>query len=237
MVPLVLLTRPLPQSRDFAALVPRDLCDFVMAPLLDVQTVTPDWSALSGQPDAVIVTSARAFAAFEGADDLKTRPLYAVGPRTAEEARARGFHTVIGPFETVGDLCAGVMARVPRFSRLLYVRGEDIRMDLRAVLSGYPIDEVIAYKALPVAAFPATVVEVFPQLHAVTLFSPRSGQIFLNLLRFYGLEAMCARINLLSLSSSVLESVGSIPWKSVRVAEHPDSDSMVSALTHLLRTE
>lgn len=237
MVPLVLLTRPLPQSREFAELLPSSLCEFIYAPLLEVQTVVPDWPPSKGLPEALIVTSARAFSALSHEDRFKDIPLYAVGPRTAEEAKVCGFRSVIGPFETVQDLCAGVVANIPRFSRLLYVRGEDIRMDLRAVLNGYPIDEVIAYKALPITVFPPEVVDVFPKLHTLTLFSPRSGQILLNLLRKYELESACAQINLLSLSSSVLESVGSIPWKSAKVAEHPDSASMVSALTHLLRTE
>lgn len=99
--PTLLLTRPLAQSRRFAAeFAARYGADWpvVISPLLEIVTVPAE------VPPApvVVFTSESAVAPFAALSPAAGRRAWCVGPRTAKVAEAAGFVPILGPGEAQG---------------------------------------------------------------------------------------------------------------------------------------
>lgn len=127
------------------------------------------------------------------------------------------------------------MQSVVAGGRILYLRGEDVSLDLAARYPDYVWSERILYRADPVVTFPDEVLSVFDKIHTITLFSRRSAVVFTSLIRQYGLEKALKNINLLSLSAGVLDSAKDFDWRGRFVAQRPDTQSMIAVLTTLLQ--
>ena len=96
--PLCLLTRPLAQSRAFAAEMPG--VDCLIAPILRIEALPFDAAQVARAP-GLIFTSANAVP-FAGPG--QGRPALVVGPQTAAAARATGFAVEEGPGDAQGLL-------------------------------------------------------------------------------------------------------------------------------------
>ncbi len=233
--PLVLVTRPLEQAKEFADSLRVRGYDPLLCPLLDV--VAQDGNFDPHLPyDAVVVTSGQVFSGSCDFSPLFNLPLLCVGVVTAEKARLSGF-TKISVWKNSADLKEGLVERLQGSARVLYLRGTDIREDLEKALPQFIWDQQVLYEARPVTEFPPHIRDNFTKLHSVTLFSARAGVVFADLIRHYGLEGAIRGINLVSISGAVEETVSLLPWKKSLVASQPDTASMISALTFLLREE
>lgn len=234
MVSLVLVTRPLEQAGEFAKAVMDCGAEALICPMLKIvpRFFDPESFHL---PDAVIVTSGQVFSC--GADFSRVfhLPLYCVGAVTSDKARYAGFLDVRPFSQDVTTLLENLTHDVPFGSRLLYLRGRDVRIDLEAVLPQYSLDQKIIYQADPVGELSPEIIRIFPEIHTVALFSARSGVVFARHMLQYGFQNMMGGVNLLSLSSVVQESVSEFEWRSCVIAPQPDMLSMVCALTTLLQ--
>ena len=84
-------------------------------------------------------------------------PLFAVGARSAEAARAAGFSEVVSADGDVDDLIGLLAARFGGSGvRLLYLAGEDRAGDLAASLAahGIEVETAVVYRAVPDEEFP-----------------------------------------------------------------------------------
>lgn len=226
--PAVLITRPLSEAQGFSDLVAALGCEPVCEPLLKIEPVPQDFS---GVPDALIATSPQAFN-LTYPQAWKDVPLFVMGDSSARRAEAAGFMRVAssaGDFTRLMDL---IHERVPADSRLYYLRGETVRHDLRAELPQHEIVDFIVYHAAPVRSLSPRVTGLLREgdIAVVTLFSPRSGQIFADLMRSAGLVQACRNIKVLCLSPAVLDSVLSLPWRAKRIADVTDQNGMADAL-------
>src|SRR6185369_10963377 len=133
----------------------------IVVPLLSMQTIDADFAGPYG---AVLMTSAnaaRAIAAHARAAELRALPVYAVGSRTAEAARASGFANVASADGALVDLVRSVAARFSGSpTRLLYLAGQDRAADLAAELGahGIAVDTVVTYRAVAAESLPADLV-------------------------------------------------------------------------------
>jgi uroporphyrinogen-III synthase len=137
----VLVTRPAVQAARTAARLTALGHEALVSPLLCLEP--RDWTLPARQPDALIATSANAFAGGIP-PDLRTLPLYCVGRRTAEAAVAAGFADA----RVTGDgTAAGLFAALPRGdARYLYLSGRDISTPPPRDLS---IERVVTYEMVP----------------------------------------------------------------------------------------
>ena len=93
-------------------------------------------------PDALLLTSARALAALtpDQTHSLATCPVYAVGRRTAEAARRRGFKDVrVGGPDAPGLARLLVLTARPG-ARLLYLAGRVRKPEMESALRGWGYD-------------------------------------------------------------------------------------------------
>jgi uroporphyrinogen-III synthase len=139
-LPLLLLTRPLDQSRAFARGIPAEV---VIAPLTRIEPL--DWDRrLAAGVAGVILTSANAVPAVA---QLAPLPAFCVGGATARAAARAGFSA----HAAAGDAVALVadLARLRPAGPLLHAHGLHLARDMAAALAplGIPVRSAVVYAA------------------------------------------------------------------------------------------
>jgi uroporphyrinogen-III synthase len=183
----------------------------------------------------VLATSAngiRGFAARSVERDLR---VYAVGPQTAAEARAFGFHDVISAGGDSAALAAMVMRMAnPGKGRLLHAAGAETAGRLREVLEsgGFDVQTLVLYEAVAVDSLSAQAEDLLRQnlLDGVLLFSPRSGAIFSTLVSRPELAASCENITAFCISPATAAAVSAVKFARVAVAAAPDQAAMLDMI-------
>ena len=152
----LVLTRPQEDSERSAAALRARGHEVLIAPLMQVETIAADIRTHWG---AIIVTSANAataIATHPARDALIKLPVYAVGKRSADAARAAGFADVTSAGGDLRDLLRIISARRPDSQApLLYLAGEDRSGDLIGDLAvhGIAAELAVVYRAVT-APFP-----------------------------------------------------------------------------------
>ncbi len=238
---LILITRPLEESRLFARKLRHEGFEVMVEPMLEIALLDfklPDFSEYQG----LIFTSVngvRAMAARLGKkiSDIECA-CYCVGDRTAREARAQGFDKALSAKGTASDLVNYVEKKITDKTRpLLYVRGEHTAQPIEKILGGmgFHIDCVIVYKAKVVTKLSPECIAAIKEGHigAVTFFSKRTVETFLREVKKNGLLKEFFAIKLLSLSDSMLECVRPYRRARTHTARTPDGPGMLQLLRKL----
>jgi uroporphyrinogen-III synthase len=219
--------------------------DVLLAPMLRFEPVafSDDGEARYG---AVIVTSANALRAIESSPAIElllARPLFAVGERTAEAARAAGFRniaTAAGDLATLRDVivAAARSKTLKKAGTLLYLAGADLAGDLAGELGerGFNVVTRITYRMIPVQSLPGEVCDAFAagRIEAVLHYSRRSARAFLEAVRAAGLEISALALPQCCISepvASILRDVGAVQ---VPVAREPNENGLFEALKRAL---
>lgn len=213
--PTLLLTRPVDDSRRFAALLP-DL-PALISPVIRIEPVPHDAQALAAAR-VLVFTSGHAIAA---AGPGRGRRAYCVGPRTAELARAAGFDVVQGP----GD-AEGLMPILRKVDEpLVHPHGRHLAKVL-------PVEGIVVYDQHPVPLndearklLAGTAPVILP------LFSPRSARLIAD-----QIGESPAPLWIVAISAAALHSFGLDVARRV-VAQTPDAPALAAAIRHILDRE
>jgi len=228
---LVLVTRPMNQAVLFAEQV-RVLGGMpIIVPLLTIAPIP----VLFGDydiPDVIIVTSSHAATGLDIPPAWLKVPAIAVGDQSAQSLRDAGFLNVTSLQGRVADMVAYLRGLPPQ--NIVYLRGREITCDVVPVLPHHRFSEIITYEAQESTGLPQAVLDVFGELHTITIFSSRSAQTLARLMRDYQLGSVTKSINLLSLSPQMLECCDGFEWKSCQSAVHPDQAGLTQMLRQLL---
>jgi len=232
-----LITRPVEDAQPLAAALTAHGIEPVIEPLLTIVALPTALPSLDGVR-ALLFTSANGVRAFGAKSAQRELAVFAVGPATAEAARAVGF----GAIETAeGD--ADALARLvverlkPDEGRLIHVAGSTLKGDLAGQLAaqGYTIERVALYDAVPADALSPRVADDLAagRIDWVLLFSPRTAAIFARLVRNAGRADALKSCTALCLSPPVAEAVSSLPWHRVRIATRPDQANLLALAENL----
>ncbi len=230
----VLVTRDSDAAADTAAALARLGHEALLAPVIDI---TPTSATLpSGSFDAILVTSRHALP--QGLDVLrwgKRLPVFAVGRRTAEAARAAGFEDVrIGAGDGEG-LATLVSLTLPRPARVLYLAGRDRKPTLDSSLTGIGVQLVIieTYAANPVDRWPEAVVAALREgtIDAALHYSRRSAELALALAERLEVADAFLLLHHACLSADVAEPLLAAKAFAVAVAAQPDEENLLALLS------
>jgi uroporphyrinogen-III synthase len=230
----VLVTRPEPAAdRTAEALLARGH-DVWKLPLMRIEPVPAD---LSGAWSAVVVTSANAPAAIAenpARAALAKLPLFAVGERSAEAARAAGFGDVVSAGGDARDLVRLLRARKADVSApLLYLAGEDRAADLVGALAALGIAAAmrIVYRAVT-RAFPDELIAALESgdVQAVLHFSRRSAENYLAGARAAGIADEALAVRHYCLSAQVAAPLQAAGAKRVVIAPRPEEAALIELL-------
>ncbi|WP_294233624.1 uroporphyrinogen-III synthase [uncultured Sphingomonas sp.] len=172
--------------------------------------------------DALLFTSAQALRlAGPGLETLSARPVVAVGPATADAARAAGLSVVLTGTKDAAAVVA--QARAMGLTRLLHLAGRE------RVETGAAVRTVYAADPLPVSA------EAVATLAGdiVLLHSARAARRLAELVD--ASPAPRASIALVAISAKVAEAAGP-GWAALAIANLPRDAAMVAAARALTRT-
>jgi uroporphyrinogen-III synthase len=242
----VLVTRPQPDDEATAAALRARGLEVLRAPMLRFEPVAfhDDLDANYG---AVIVTSAnalRGIAPHLAGSRLLRLPLFAVGQRTADAARAAGFdHVIAAEGDAAGlrdKVVASVRAReLKKASTLLYLAGADLARDLAGELGerGFNVVTHTTYRMIPVSSLPRDTCDAFAanRIEAVLHYSRRSARAFLEAARAAGVEISALAIPQCCISDAVALIVRDAGAPQVMVAGSPDENALFETLDRALR--
>lgn len=229
----VLVTRPLPDGERTAAALRAQGHDAMLVPLMQVRPIPV---VLAGKWSAVIITSANAIRALakDQITPLLGLPLYAVGERSAEAARAAGFReirTAQGDADALIRLIAERSANEP--APYLYLAGEHRAADIEGALAGKGIKvaTAIVYRNTT-AGFPSELIAAIEQnkLDAALHFSRRSADNFVAGAKAAGLASQALALKHMCLSAQVAEPLVAAGAQDVVVARRPDEASLLALL-------
>ncbi len=212
-------------------------CSFVK--LLNIEPIAPpaDLERHLKKAQAVLLTSANAVDALAAATTHRNLILLTVGDATADKARAMGFRSVTSASGDVASLAALVKQRSdPQTGPLLYLRGQDVAGDLAGMLSAYSVEQMVLYRAQPVAQLPGEILAALAQttLDMAVFFSPRSAANFVSLVTTAGLVENCRKIKLVALSAAVA-SAADLPWAVAHVAAHPSRAALLATIDRAVK--
>lgn len=227
----LLVTRPEPDGERTAERLRARGCEVMLSPLLRIEPVVAD---LGDSWDAVALTSvnaARALAGHPALAALRTLPLFAVGSRSADAARAQGFTHVISADGNAGDLVRLMATQLRPGSRVLYLAGEDRSADLGGELAaaGIDVQTRVVYRAVAASQFAA---EVRAALEAGTIdgvlhFSRRTAAIYVECAAEAELSEPALAPVQYCLSGQVAEPLAAAGAQAIRVAERPSEAALV----------
>jgi uroporphyrinogen-III synthase len=231
----VLVTRPRPDGERTAAILRTRGHDVLLTPSMQVRPVP---AVLAGNWSAVIVSSSNALRVLP-ADQLAPLlrlPLYAIGERSAETARAAGFREVRWSH---GDANALVHLVAERYANEiaphLYLAGEHRAADIEGALGqkGIRVATVVVYRNMT-TGFPPELIDAMERgmIDAALHFSRRSAENFVAGAESAGLVAQALTPRHLCLSEQVAEPLRVAGARNVAAARRPDE----TALLELLQT-
>jgi uroporphyrinogen-III synthase len=204
-------------------------------PLLRIEPVAIDASAFN-EAQGLIATSRNGLRALGRSPALGAAlklPVFAVGPSTAELARELGFQRVLTGAGAARDLVSTITAEAGK-GLLVHVAGEVTSFDIAAALAeqGFTVRTLTAYRAVAVGSLSDSTALAIAEstLDAVILMSPRSANIFAQLVADRGLQAPARRLVLLCLSPAVAEATKSLAPVQVEIAKAPDASAMLAAV-------
>ena len=228
----VLVTRPLEDANETAALLTARGHEAVVAPLLRVNYHDGHALHLEGV-QAILATSANGVRALARRTSLRDFPVFAIGSQTAEAARAAGFADVRDADGNAQTLSKAVIAWAsPKDGVLLHVAGAEAEGRLAELLAtaGFTVRSEILYDVPAVAEFPGAVRDRIAagMLDAVLLFSARSSEAFAACMAKAGLS--CEALTAVCISEAAAKPLLALAFREIRIAPRPNQASLLDCL-------
>ena len=227
----LVVTRPQADSERTAAALRAQGHDVLLAPLMRIELLPAD---LAGSWGAVVITSANApvaIADHPAREALLKFPLYAVGRRSAEAARAAGFTDVTSAGGDVRDLVKLIAERhADAKAPLLYLAGQDRAAELIDELAthGLAAEMRVVYRAVTTPYPPALIAALNEgAVDGVLHFSKRSAETYLVGARAAGLAGPALEVRHYCLSGAIAAPLAEAGAAHISVAQHPSEAGLI----------
>jgi uroporphyrinogen-III synthase len=231
----VIVTRPIEDAERTAAALRERGHEAILSPLLEIRFLDGPEISLDGV-QAILATSANGIRALARRTSQRSLPVFAVGPQTTLAARAAGFADVRDADGDASALAETVSRWLdPRRGALLHATGREHKGELAAALeaAGFRVRTEMLYETVPATELSPGAREalVTGTLDAVMLFSPRSAEIFREIVTSGG-RGGGAPTSLIALciSAATEDALHPLTFREIRVAKRPNLDSMLDLL-------
>jgi uroporphyrinogen-III synthase len=233
----VLVTRPLHSGERTAKRLREMGHEPILLPLSQpAHDAAAALQALAETEGAIVVTSAEAIRTIsplaERLGPHLSRPLFAVGDATAEEARAIGFESVHASAGNGSELADLIAEKNP--GRILYLAGSPRAetFERRAQELGFGIKIAECYRMQPIIPDLETLQKALakPQLDAILFYSRQTAGNFFRIPNIESELKMMTDIRYLCLSESVAEALSASLREKAAIASMPDEKSLLSLL-------
>lgn len=230
----VLVTRPVEDASETAALLAARGHEAVLAPLLGVRYHNDAALHLDGV-QALLFTSANGARAFARRTSRRDFPVFAVGNQTTEAAEAAGFAVIRNADSDSVGLAAAVPGWAsPEDGALLHAAGAEAEGRLADLLAAarFTVRTAVLYDVPLVTELPRPAREGLEAgtLDAVLLLSARSARVFADCVTRAGLDAACTRLIACCISEAAAAPLAGLGCREIRVAARPNQASLLDLL-------
>ncbi len=229
----VLVTRPQPDADATADALRARGVDALVAPVLRFESI-PISLDDGGSYAAIIVTSSNALRDLSSLRTLFGLPVYAVGERTAEAARAAGFADVVAAEGDAKALRKLIAKRLKPREPLLYLAGADLAGDVAGELGkkGFTVVTQTAYRMAALPRLPIDAADALSKggIDAVLHYSRRSARSFVEAARASGVEVTALSLPQICLSDAIGVVMRDAGAARIAVAASPDQKALFAAL-------
>lgn len=232
--PLIWLTRPQEDSQILAAELNAYTIESLIAPVMHIKQAE-QFSPPTVRPDAILLTSRHAaHSLWHLPRHWQHVPVFCVGKATAEAASLIGYANLHHGEADVLELLPQLIAYLPPESRLLYLSGEETRVDVAALLAPKQIlvEQHVAYQAAAAATLPAPLLETMRDGHitGAVFFSVRSALIAAQLVEASGYATQLTHTEAYCLSLGIAEAASALPWQRIHATHVPTTKAMVDLI-------
>lgn len=232
----VLVTRPQPSATKTAERLHALGHEAIVLPLTRIDVLDPQWPA--GRFDAVLATSAHAFAAASLLPEVwKSLPVHVVGSRTAQAARCAGFEKAGLVAPDGNSLLAGLSGSCARGSRLVYLCGKVRRPDLERGLEkrGHFVIAVETYDTIQVSYLTDKIAEIAGTMpiDACLVMSGETASGLAHVLRDVALGQLFDKTLFYCISGRIAEALEPLAPGRVRVSATADEDGLFRLIAGL----
>ncbi len=236
----ILVTRPIPDAWETQAQIEKLGHQASLAPLLEIELVDLTLESFDGA-SAIVVTSQNALRSlsFSGlVDKVSHLQVYAVGEATAKLAQELKLRNITAGRGGAADLVPVVVERqTSRKGKVLHLAGDHKAFDMTAALAakGIVAEDVLAYRQIAASSLPGPVVALLKagRLGAVTLYSPRTAEVWAGLVKQYGLQTEAKSVPHLCLSDAVAAKLPAADELQIQVAAEPTGREIVALIKGL----
>jgi uroporphyrinogen-III synthase len=236
----VLVTRPEPEAAACKAQLEALGHEVSVEPMLRIELLPIAAAALAGAA-GIIVTSRNALRALGASPALAPAlglPILTVGHGTAEFARKLNFERVLAGEGSAAELVPMIAAAADSIrGPLIHLAGEMVAFDLETPLAAHGVElrKIVAYRAVAAKSLSDQTKALLANgaIDAAILMSERTAAIFSRLVADAGLRENARGIVFLCLSSAVAVSLREVDPGRVEVAERPNSEAMLAAVTRV----
>ncbi len=236
----VLVTRPEPDASMTKAALEAAGLEAVVSPLMTI-SFEPVEDLGPGHVQAIIVTSrnaVRSLARSPVLQGLINLPVFAVGPRSAQDAHDLGFHGVMEGPGTAAELPELIVSHSdPAGGKLVHFAGYKLAFDLESALKdrGFQVQTERCYQAQSAEQLTPMTEDALRSRHldAVLLMSPEASRTYVRLISSHGLEAEAADVACVCISKATADALKPYKLKAIRVAERPNLEEVLALVNRM----
>ena len=215
----ILLTRPLEDCHELILKFQSLGHEVSHLPLMNIEGLkyeTLNYSEFKG----FIFTSSNSIKFLDIKNVDKNITCFCVGSATEKKARSVGFQNVFAADGNVNNLKELILLNFNSSEgKLLYVSGEIVssNLDQDLTLSGYAVERVINYRAIPIEKYDEDFIEKLKlKMPEITyIYSQNSAINFLNMIKNYNLETLWMNTNLMCIGEKTSSILNEIKWKKI----------------------
>jgi uroporphyrinogen-III synthase len=229
----MLVTRPEPDGQATVQRLAALAIEAVAAPLMSRRTLPASLPQANGFA-ALALTSTNGLRALADRGVIAQfihLPVFAVGGRTALEARGMGFGEAVDAGGTLDEL-ANRLAFARLQGPVFYPAGKHLTGDLAKALapSGVMVVTARVYDMVPVEALPDVVLSGLESgdIGAVLLYSRRTAELLVKALAGRLDRTQRSRIAMLCLSEAVAEPLMAAHFNRISLAYYPSDEAMMA---------
>ena len=238
----VLVTRPEPDAQATVQRLAALDIEALAALLMSRRTLDTSLPQAAGFA-ALALSSAnglRALADRGVVEQFRGLPVFAIGARTANEARGMGFAEVVDAGGTLGDL-ANRLAYARLQGPVFYPAGKHLTGDLAKSLAPFGVMVVTArlYDMVAVASLPEPILAGLESGHigAILCYSRRTAELLVQALDGRLDRSQRSSIAMLCLSEAVAEPLMAARFNRISLADYPSDEAMMALALAVTREQ
>lgn len=227
----ILVTRPIEEADATAEKLEAVGHRVVLAPMLKVEAVSFE---IPDDNRSIIITSKNGARMGLANIGNKERPIFAVGEKTADEARKLGFSNVtVGPGTARKMVPMLLECGISETRKYTHLCGNALAYNICDVLKGEGVDaeNTITYQTRANRGLSVGVQEALDagEIDVALFYSPRTATIFEEVVADYGRSDWLGNMDALCLSTRVSENLLG-PWRHKSYAVIPTEKAMFSMI-------